>query len=71
LSNQTGDTRVFAKAKTNAQPSLLSKVNYESIVNYYIEQFERKEVLRNPSQIEYQFKPEITKIFGKGGTLER
>jgi len=41
------------------------------MVEQYRECIERKEILKNPSVIDYQFRPEIIKIFGKGGTLEK
>jgi hypothetical protein len=45
-------------------------VSCEDVIKLYKDRLLKKEVLKNPVQIEYNFKPEITKIFGKGGTME-
>ena len=46
-------------------------VSCEDVIKLYKDRLLKKEVLKNPVQIEYNFKPEITKIFGKGGTMEQ
>ena len=40
------------------------------IVKRFEDRLMRKDSLVKPGVVEYRFKPEITKIFGKGGILE-
>lgn len=43
----------------------------KSIIEDFRERISEKEVLLKPTTIDYNFRPEINKIFGKGGTLEK
>lgn len=43
---------------------------YDEETRRYQRSIKRKELLTKPVKVDYQFMPEITKIFGKGGTIE-
>ena len=56
------------RAKTmGIAPAETECLNLSEMLQLYREKIERNDILSNPTPVEYCFKQEITKIFGKGG----
>lgn len=45
--------------------------DYDEETRRVIKAIRRKELIEKPAEIDHSFRPEINKIFGKGGTLEQ